>query len=276
MRAIVLVLGLALAGCGGDDDGGGDDGASFARPIPDSWTDGEHFGVVVLSEPRRDAVTFGEPVCTMNAQVVDATGSTGLPITDREGSCVVTAATSLADAPGLAAACPGDVTMRFGATSRRITLCGDTIAAPLEIGCDLIEPAMMLEASADGSGEIAGFTFMTTVPRPTGFPVVTKPEWQGEGTAVWPASGDLDVEWTAGGGAAMEIVLRPITGGAAVRCMSLDDGSFSVPERLLATLRTGTATMELTRIEQDEVDAGDYFVRVSYTLTDAIQIFVRR
>lgn len=268
---------VGLAGCGGDDGGGGDEGSSRLRPIPDAWAAAEQLGVVVLSQPRRDPVTFGPPACSMTAQVVDSTGSTGLPVSDREGTCIVTAATSFSDVPsGLEPACAGDVSLRFGATSRRITLCGSTIAAPLDIGCDLVEAGTMLEVSADASGMIPDFTFMTTVARPAAYPVVTKPEWQGEGTAVWPASGPLEVEWMAGDSDAMEIVLRPLTGGAAVRCMSLDDGSFTVPERLITSLRTATATMELIRINQTLNEVGAYDMRVSYTISDSIQIFVRR
>ena len=275
---IVTAACVGLAACGGDDDGGGgDDGASLLRPYPDEWPDGEKLAAVVLTGPRRDPVTFLEPSCTMTAQAVRAMGATSLGVTDREGACVVTAATSFADvASGLDSSCVGDVALRFGATSRRITLCGDTIAPPLDIGCDLVEAAMTLEASADASGMDPAFTFMTTVERPSAYPVVTTPMWIGEGTAVWPDSGPLLVEWRPENADAMEIVLRPLTGGAAIRCMSLDDGSFTVPERLLTSIRTGTATLELHRIQQNQRDAGEYDVRVSYVISDAIQIFVRR
>ena len=275
-----ILLLLAAAACGGDDDGGGGGGGSDAEPwVPRHWSEGEQMGYAVLSHQTKTPTALMAEACALDVQFATALTEGGIEESDSEGSCIVTDTN-----PGwqsheatLEPACAGIVTMSFGGTSRRLTLCADTFAPPIALGCDAVSSSIDLSVSsgpAEVDGDVVG-SLAATVPRPE-VPTITTPEPQGEGTAVWPEGEDLTVEWESGGAAGVEVVIGQVSGtGPKIRCLTADDGSFTVPGRLVTPYRSGTAFVEVAALTQATPTADGFQTRVTYRVSDAIWLFRR-
>lgn len=278
--AAVVLCALGLLACGGDDDGPGGGGGTLSAdwPVPLDWEAGQKFGLLIVEHQTKSPAMLMEPQCRLIAQVAEATAAGGLAIDDREGACVVTSADTLAGHEStLTPLCAGTIRTSYGDTTT-ITVCNpDAFPPPVALDCIAFAAATELRTTS-GPGEIEGDVLGTldiAAPRAT-VPVVTSPAPTGTGTAVW-SDGPLRVEWEPGRGDAIELVLNAQgSTGPRIRCLVPDDGAFTIPERLVAPLRTATASLEVARITQARTGVDGIDFRASWRTSTALWIYVPR
>ncbi len=279
-RALNLaVLSLALLGaCGGDDDGGGGGAGDALAPVPRQWAAGEGLGYALISRQTKSPTDLTAEACLVDVQLASASASGGLPESASEGTCIVTDSVSWVGLTDPAPACAGVVTFMYAGTNRRITVCGDSFAAPIEVPCAPVAEAPQLQLTSDlGGVEGAVLGSLAASLAAPGVPTVRVPEPQGEGTALWPeGDGDLALEWASQDADGVEIVIGQTSGtGPEVRCLTADDGSFSVPASLLAPYRGGTTFVEVAALEQQRDTPDGFAFRTTFRVSDAIWLFPR-
>jgi hypothetical protein len=274
-RAIVACLAVLVAAACGDDDGAPMLPSDADDVIHRSWDADAHIGYAVLSRQKRDPLTLGEAVCTVDGQLAVAAAEGAFASSDAEGLCVVTGDTGwIGREAELTPACAGTLVFEFADTTQRNVVCGDAFTAPVAVDCGQAAEAVSLRVvslPAELDGDVLG-TLDMIVGEP-GAPSITAPAPQGDGTALWPA-GPLSVQWTGSAADAVEITLGQTSGGGPlVRCFAADTGSFTFPDRLLEVYRGGTAFVEVAAIRQrsDMPDGVDF--RVSFRESDAIWLF---
>jgi hypothetical protein len=275
--ASLLAIVFAAA-CGGDDAGepGGRPPAEALDPVPRAWSAGSGLGYALLNVPRKDPVTLAEPTCTVDGQLVNAATDGTLESTDRDGVCMVTRDLDwLGTVDSFTPACAGVLDYELG-MGLRTTVC-DRVTDPLEIDCGAAGGAASFRVSSapdEIMGDVLGALDLTVMD--PGRPVITEPETQGEGTALWPDGGNLRLAWEGTAADAIEIVIGQTTGtGPLVRCYSADDGVFVVPGRLLDAYRSGTAFVEIAAITQERDVPDGFAFRATFRKSDAIWLFRR-
>jgi hypothetical protein len=245
--------------------------------MPLSWAAGDAFGLVVLDHQKKTAADLLASDCSLTVQLARASTAGELARTDEEGPCIVTdAPVSLRGlAPDPQPVCAGAVRVRFGPVDRTVSLCDPTQHPPPQaVDCGDASRATNLRASSapdELPGDELG-AFELSVPG-SGEPLLSSPEPQGEGTALWP-EGELVVEWGGVPGDSVEIVVgaRDVA-GPVVRCFVPDTGQFTVPARLVAPYRDGIGTLEVARITQTRGTVDGFDMRVSSRVATAAWLF---
>jgi hypothetical protein len=277
--SLFVLLGGPGFGCAGDEEDPmlpGTPSGDYA--VPRSWEAGGSLGYAVITLETKDPFSLTDLACYLDAQFATAAAAGALPVSDSEGECIVTDSTSWTPLTGdPVPACAGTVAFLHGDERTRYVVCSDGgFPNPLTLDCAKLTGADAIQitsAPEEIEGDLVGALDLT-VGRP-GVPQIRTPAPQGMGTALWPAAGDLVVEWTEAGSDAVEIVLgRATEGGPRVRCLTADDGAFAIPSRLTEVYRTGNASLEIRAIEQVQEDVDGFDFRASYVVNDAIELFV--
>lgn len=278
-RLACLVLVAAVCGCGGDDGGGGSDGPGDALdPVPRQWGAGERLGYALLSHQSKTPTSLTAQACRMDAQLAVASAAGMLPESGSEGSCIVTETTSWVGLADPVPACAGVIQFEFGGSERRLTVCGDAFAPPIDVMCGAVSSADGLRVTSYTEGvDGAMLGSLDALVEKPAVPTIRVPAPQGEGTAVWPeGEGDLRVEWDSQDADGVEVVVGATSGsGPQVRCRTADDGAFDVPAALLAPYRSGTAFVEVAALEQARTDPDGFAFRTTFRVSDAIWLFRR-
>lgn len=274
---IAWALLVALAACGGEDDGGGDEGPGDAlHPVPRDWFAGEQLGYALISHQSKLPTALTMQSCAIDTQLATATEAGALPESAAEDTCIVTDTTSwTALGADPAPACAGVIRFEWGSANRSLTVCGDAFTMPIEVMCGSVADAdgVRVTSGPDGiEGDVlASLDALAEAP---GVPTIRSPEPQGEGTALWPEGPDLRVEWDAQGADGVEIVLGQTTGtGPTVRCLTADDGTFTIPATLVAPYRSGRAYVEVAAMNQSRTTPDGFTFRTTFRESDAIWLF---
>jgi len=115
-----------------------------------------------------------------------------------------------------------------------------------------LEPGAMYEVTGDGGEEVGPFSAMVVAPR--AFPSLAQPMYR--------RGGDLELRWADAGDPSDPLLISVMwtarSGARELRCRVRDDGAFTVPGRLLASLPPAVearAEVTATRLRRTAVDA---------------------
>jgi hypothetical protein len=276
-----LLSPLLLLGACGDDDGGpppvNDPDADW--PVVREWGAGAQFGYASVSIRTKLPSDLTMRECLLDAQLATATAGGMLPQTDAEGECIVTSATDFVGlSPDPAPACAGTIRFVRNEENTNYVVCADSdFPNTFDIDCGELTGVDELRVTSADDG-VEGDILLSldlAVSRPDP-PTITVPMPQGPGSALWPDGTDLHIEWVTAEAGAVEIVLGPtVEGGERVRCLTADDGEFDMPARLVQPYRAANAAVEIHTINQIERDVDGFAFRLSYSVSDAIQLVAR-
>lgn len=239
-----LAVAVVLAGCG-DDAAPGGPGSGYALtqrpPIPERVAVGDVVrSIVVFREERVGAARDGTR-CGLSAVLFDgAVASSVVPAgIEAEADCRFYASPPEADFQRMRWTCAGAIEVTAGPLTQNVGACPSP-GAPVRYETDLTMCGTLSSerratvTSVDDSipGDVVtDLSVLALLPTPV---VITSPTTLAVTT--WPASGDLDVQWTSADAtsALVRIEREGTMGGAAIVCVARTAGRVRVPQALIA------------------------------------------
>jgi hypothetical protein len=288
-----LVASVAVAACGGDEAAPPGSGSGYALtqrpPIPERVAAGDVVrSIVVFREdrtgPTRDVTRCGLATVLFDGVVASTVVPAGL---DAESDCRFYAGAPEAEFQRMRWVCAGAVTIEAGPLTQSVGLCPaagatvryettlstcGTLSSERRAGLASVDEGVMGDAVTDLAAE-ARLPTGVTITAPSALTVAT-----------WPASGDLDVQWTSADATSALVRIEPE--GAAnpastptILCVARTAGRVRVPQALLAqaNFRTMDARVRVWSYRDGTTMAeGGKTYRVSGATSSSVLLQARR
>ena len=248
VRAAAVVAAVAVAACGGDEPAPAGVGGGYALtqrpPLPERVAAGDAVrAVVVFREDRTGAARDGSR-CGLATALFDApAASTVVPAgLDADADCRFYASAPEVAFQRMRWVCAGAVTVTAGSLTQSVGLCpaaGATVTWETTLsGCGSLDSDRRAQVGSLDEG-VAGdavtdlaaearLPTAVTITAPSTLPVTT-----------WPASGDLDVQWTSADATSALVRIEPAAAtdpasAPTIVCVARTAGRVRVPQGLIA------------------------------------------
>lgn len=247
-RGATVWAAVAALGCGGDDATPSGVGSGYALtqrpPIPERVAAGDEVRSIVVFREDRTGATRDVTRCGLSTVLFDATAaSTVVPAAlDAESDCRFYASAPEVAFQRMRWVCAGAITVNAGSLMQSVGLCpspGATVRYETTLtGCGTLSSDRRAQVGSLDEGvmgdvvtDLAGTALLptgVTITAPSALPVAT-----------WPASGDLDVQWSSADATSALVRIEPegATDPAStptIVCVARTAGRVRVPQALIA------------------------------------------
>lgn len=248
VRGAVATAAVMALGCGGDDATPSGVGSGYALtqrpPIPERVAAGDAVRSIVVFREDRTGTTRDVTRCGLSTVLFDApVSSTVVPAAlDAETDCRFYGSAPEVDFQRMRWVCAGAITVAAGSLSQTVGLCpsaGATVRYETTLtGCGTLSSDRSALVGSLDEGvmgdvvtDLAGTALL-----PTGV-TITAPSTLA--VATWPASGDLDVQWSSADATSALVRIEPegATNPAStptIVCVARTAGRVRVPQSLIA------------------------------------------
>ena len=288
-----LVVATVLSACGGDDPVPAGTGSGYPLtqrpPVPERVAAGDVVRSIVVFREDRTGTARDGTRCGLSTVLFDApTASTVVPAgLDADSDCRFYASAPELEFQRMRWVCAGAITVAAGALTQSVGLCpaaGATVRYETTLTtCGSLSSDRRAQVGSLDEGvmgdvvtDLAGTALLptgVTITAPTALPVAT-----------WPASGDLDVQWTSADATSALVRIEPegATNPASaptILCVARTAGRVRVPQALLAqaNFRTMDARVRVWSFRDGTTTAeGGKTYRVSGAMASSVVLQARR